>query len=284
MLLQQLAEYVAEEVGPGADEVLTRQLTAMRNACENGISLIRDFVDHEFLQSAQVALNLERHDLVKMLGVVVENYQQDQLLIAKHFSYSATLPAIHAVLGYNKFQQIINSLLSNFIKFTPDQGRISVEVSERPNHVRITVADDGIGIPARHLPHLFERFTPARRPGLRGEKTTGLGLSIVQTIMQLHRGRVWAESEEGRGTTFFLELPLSPGWAASSESAWCQRSLSARENWQTKTDRPRRSGQLVCGRRTKANGRTMPRRWPARCGCRAANQPGFRAAAAGRKK
>ena len=205
-LLQQLADYVAEEVGPGASTTLARQLAVMRTTCQESINLIRDFVDHEFMQSAQMALNLERHDLVALLNTVLEDYRHDQQLIAKHFTLTATAPAICAVVDYNKFQQVVNNLISNAIKFTPDGGRIELSVAEHPDHVRLRVADDGIGIPAAHLPELFERFTPARRPGLRGEKTTGLGLSIVKTIVELHQGRIWVESEEGQGTTFFIKL------------------------------------------------------------------------------
>ena len=73
----------------------------------------------------------------------------------------------------------------------------------------MTVADDGIGIPAHLLPVLFDRFTPARRPGLRGEKTTGLGMHIIETIVRLHQGHIWVESQENVGTTFYIQLPTA---------------------------------------------------------------------------
>jgi two-component system sensor histidine kinase VicK len=68
------------------------------------------------------------------------------------------------------------------------------------------VGDDGIGIPKALLPVLFERFTKARRSGLKGEETTGLGLSIVKRIVELHQGKIWVESEEEKGTTFFIHI------------------------------------------------------------------------------
>ncbi len=69
------------------------------------------------------------------------------------------------------------------------------------------MTDKGIGIPKDLQPVLFERFTKARRPGLKGEETMGLGLSIVKRIVELHQGKVWVESQENKGTTFFIELP-----------------------------------------------------------------------------
>ncbi|RZL10649.1 MAG: ATP-binding protein [Hymenobacter sp.] len=104
--------------------------------------------------------------------------------------------------------QVLNNLLGNCLKFTPDGGVVSVRVTQQPTQILLTVADTGIGIPAALLPRLFERFTPARRVGLRGEKSTGLGMSVIKTIVALHHGRIWVESEENRGTTFFIQLPL----------------------------------------------------------------------------
>ena len=211
ILLQQLADYVADEVGPTAQAELTRQLETMRTICQDGVSLIRDFVDHEFLQSAQVTLKLERHDLVALVGAMLEEYQGDQHLIAKRFLLTASHPAIYVMLDYNKVQQVVNNLVSNAIKFTTDGGEIRVIVEEHVEQVRLIIADNGVGIPAAHLPEVFERFTPARRPGLRGEKTTGLGLSIVKTVVELHKGRIRVESEEGQGTAFHIELARAAG-------------------------------------------------------------------------
>lgn len=115
------------------------------------------------------------------------------------------------MLDYNEVQQVVNNLVSNAIKFTTDGGEIRVVVEEHVEQVRLIIADNGVGIPAAHLPEVFERFTPARRPGRQGEKTTGLGLSIVKTIVELHKGRIWVESEEGQGTAFPIELARAAG-------------------------------------------------------------------------
>ena len=82
-----------------------------------------------------------------------------------------------------------------------------MRVAPGPGSVRVQVQDTGIGIPAVLQPHFFDRFTKARWPGLRGEKTTGLGMSIIKTIVELQQGRIWFASAENQGTTFFIELP-----------------------------------------------------------------------------
>ncbi|GAA4425861.1 hypothetical protein GCM10023188_07280 [Pontibacter saemangeumensis] len=106
-----------------------------------------------------------------------------------------------------KILQVMNNLVSNAIKFTQDNGYITVSVEEEEAHVLLTVADNGIGIPANVQPYLFDRFTVARRAGLRGEKTTGLGMSIIKTIVELHNEEITFESEEGVGTSSYIKIP-----------------------------------------------------------------------------
>ncbi|SHK08785.1 PAS domain-containing sensor histidine kinase [Hymenobacter psychrotolerans] len=207
VMMQQLAEFVGEKVVPLQDEMLDGMLRVMKNTCQDSVTLIRDFVDNEFMESANVDLKIERVDLVAELREVLEEYQRSEVNLAKNFLFRPASPRIYVELDNNKVMQVINNLVSNAIKFTPDGGRIEVSVAEEPSRVLITVADSGIGIPEHLMPVLFERFTPARRPGLRGEKTTGLGMSIIKSIVELHKGRIQCQSVENQGTTFTIELP-----------------------------------------------------------------------------
>ncbi|MGI4871871.1 MAG: PAS domain-containing sensor histidine kinase [Janthinobacterium lividum] len=209
VLVEQMADYLAEKVETLQDAQLNRLIESMRQQCQEGVTLVRDFVDQEFLDSVNVDLKLVRLDLVARLQIVLDNYQERQHAAGHHFYFEASHPSIYVDLDENKFLQVINNLLGNSLKFTPDGGHLQVVVSQHPTHVLVTVADNGIGIPAELQAGLFERFTPARRPGLRGEKSTGLGMSIIKTIVGLHHGRIWCESQEGHGTTFFIQLPLS---------------------------------------------------------------------------
>lgn len=206
VLLQQLTEHLTWELEEPNDKI-QEVLRLMQRTCTQGVSLIRDFVDSEFLESANVELRLERADLVAWLHTTMEEYERSEQHTHLHFSFVPAEQPIYASFDINKFQQVINNLVSNAIKFTPDGGTIAVKVERRGRHVLLTVADTGIGIPANLQDVLFEKFTKARRPGLRGERTTGLGMSVIKTIVDLHKGRIWLESAEGQGTTFYLELP-----------------------------------------------------------------------------
>lgn len=206
-LMQQLAEQLPWEV-EGISEVGSELLRLMQRACTQGVALIRDFADNEFLESVNIELKWERIDLVQLLGLVLDEYRQSQQHTGLLFSFEAAEQPIYASLDVNKFQQVVNNLISNAIKFTPDGGSISLRVERRDAHALLTVADTGIGIPAHLQEGLFERFTKSRRPGLRGEKANGLGMSIIQTILTLHQSRIWLESAEGAGTKFYIELPV----------------------------------------------------------------------------
>lgn len=114
--------------------------------------------------------------------------------------------AVPAHLNPNKFGRVVNNLLTNALKFTPADGRVRVGLREHARRLRLTVQDTGAGIPAALQPHLFDKFSAAAREGLAGESTTGLGLFITQQIVRLHGGKIWVESQENEGTTFFIDL------------------------------------------------------------------------------
>jgi signal transduction histidine kinase len=104
--------------------------------------------------------------------------------------------------------QLLDNLVSNALKFTPDGGRVEVKVSRENGHALVEVADSGMGISEEEQKHLFERFfrtSSATRQAIQG---TGLGLAITKAIAEGHGGRVTVESNEGRGTTFRVELPF----------------------------------------------------------------------------
>jgi PAS domain S-box-containing protein len=107
------------------------------------------------------------------------------------------------------FQQAIYNLVENAIKYTPTSGQIRVKLDPQPNSVVIEVTDTGIGIAPLDLPRLFERFYRSARREANTQRGTGLGLAIVKSIVERHGGRVWVESQLGKGSTFFMVMPYS---------------------------------------------------------------------------
>ena len=188
-------------------------LSFIKHDALRGSNMIRDFVDSEFLESSQVVLNKERVDIASKIAIMVDNYKERENLISKNFILHSPEKPILMYIDSMKFLQVMNNLVSNAIKFTQDNGTIRVSVEEQEKDVLITVADDGIGIPAKMQPYLFDKFTKARRQGIRGEKTTGLGMSIIKTVVELHNGNITFESTEGAGTTFYIKIPKEPALA-----------------------------------------------------------------------
>jgi signal transduction histidine kinase len=116
---------------------------------------------------------------------------------------------IHADQG--KITIALSNLVKNAIQFTESGGHVTVQVSEDTGYVKVTVVDNGIGIPARDLPHIFERFYQVETHLTRRYGGMGLGLSVAKAMIELHGGRIWAESF-GRGSTFTFLLPMTrPG-------------------------------------------------------------------------
>ncbi len=105
--------------------------------------------------------------------------------------------------------QVINNLISNALKFTPDGGSITISISEKDGIILISVADTGVGIPQKFHATLFDKFPESRRTGLKGEPSVGLGMSIIKTIVEWHHGEIWFESEENKGSTFYIRLPAT---------------------------------------------------------------------------
>ncbi len=205
--IEGMVEMLEQEL-QSKDGVASDLIQYIKENAQKGSDIIRDFIDNEFLESAQVVLHKERVNLSQRIGIMVENYVKlGRPLIAKNFSMDLPQEPLYVYIDVMKFMQVLNNLVSNAIKFTPDHGNITVSAQDQGNKVLIEVQDNGIGIPDALKPALFDKFTKARREGLKGEKSVGLGMSIIKTIVELHKGQVWVESQEGQGTTVFVEIP-----------------------------------------------------------------------------
>jgi two-component system sensor histidine kinase VicK len=210
-LVQMMASAINKNIAGADNERISKWSVLIQEICERNIKLIRELVNQEFLESSEMDLVVERVDLVWEIEETISMYKHAENELLKTFIFNCKQDKLFVYIDSLKFMQVINNLISNAIKFTPDNGTIKIDLIKLDHSILCTVEDNGIGIPDKHLPVLFEKFTPARRQGLKGEETLGLGMSIIQLIVNLHQGKVWCESKEGYGTKFYVEIPdLSP--------------------------------------------------------------------------
>ena len=202
------ARLLAEEQPGEAGSTAASLLNIITQNCVKGVNLIQSLVNDEFLTTSKAQLVLQRVEMVEKLRTIINQFRQSPLPLEQRFYFECEPVVLYANVDEAKFTQIVTNLLSNAVKFTPAGGKITLRMRQVDNEMLIEVEDEGIGIPARFHPLLFDRFTKARRPGLNGEATTGLGMSIIRNIANWHNGRVWFESEEGKGSTFYVSIPL----------------------------------------------------------------------------
>jgi two-component system sensor histidine kinase VicK len=182
-------------------------LVFIKEMCERNIKLVRSMINHEFLKSSIIELKKERVDIVWEINDVIRFYRRSHLRELKDFRFNSSDEKIYLFLDSMKFLQVINNLISNAIKFTIYKGIIEVGIKNQENTILVSISDNGIGIPDELKKNLFNRRESSMRPGLNGEESGGLGMSIVKSIVELHGGQIWFESEVGKGSTFFIELP-----------------------------------------------------------------------------
>lgn len=205
--IKSLSSLLAKYLEDNQNEEIKNIVGIIYQSSVRSIRLIREFIDQEFLESTNPGLIKIRMNLVEKLKEIVDEYVEAENLIKKNIAFKPSSDRIYVYIDHGKFMQVVNNLISNAIKFTPDGGTISLMLKEHKNTVTLTVEDNGIGIPEKYHGELFEKFTKARREGLKGEPTIGLGMSIIKTIVEWHGGKIWFESAENAGTTFIIELP-----------------------------------------------------------------------------
>nr|WP_229430157.1 PAS domain-containing sensor histidine kinase [Pseudoduganella umbonata] len=184
-------------------EVIVRQVRHMT-------SLVDDLLDVSRVTRGLIELELETVDLPSVLASAIE--QVRPLVDARGHALAVEahgpLPRVHG--DRVRLVQIVTNLLNNAAKYTPPGGRIAVSVAVAADSVAIAVRDNGVGIAADVLPHVFELFTQAERTPDRSQGGLGIGLALVQSLVQLHGGTVSARSAGlGQGCTFTVTLPVA---------------------------------------------------------------------------
>ena len=169
--------------------------------------LIDSMIELVEIESMEFELEMSNCNLMQVIKATLEPFKEE--LKDKNIEIKTSTPAnLDAIkLDLIKFRLVLQNLISNAIKFTENGGSIEIIVQDEVDTLQLIIKDDGIGIPENKLPGIFEKFSNARRKGLRGEKSTGLGLSIVKKVVELHKGEIKVNSIVGDGTEFIINLP-----------------------------------------------------------------------------
>jgi CheY-like chemotaxis protein len=175
---------------------------------ENGahlLGLINDILDLSKVEAGRMDLYPEAFDLARLVDQAIAAV--GSLAERKSIALWADAATGEVVADEGKLKQVLLNLLSNAIKFTPEGGRVGVEARHSDDGVAIVVADSGIGIPPEQLDRIFEEFHQVDGSAGRRAGGTGLGLALTKRFIEMHGGRVWAESVLGQGSRFHVTLP-----------------------------------------------------------------------------
>jgi signal transduction histidine kinase len=195
--------------GDGAKpEDVQRGVQSIHKNAQQLTHLLEELIDSVRLSSHKVELDRGPVDVLLLCREAVENAQLEARKRNVDLTFGGD-ESFAVSADRRRVQQILGNLLSNALKFTPAGGSIRVSVARDGNAARFTVRDTGVGIPPEELSLLFERFYQATTTP-RDQQGLGLGLDICRGLVELHGGRIWAESELGKGSAFHFTLPLEP--------------------------------------------------------------------------
>ncbi len=183
-----------------------RFVDSMDTEVDTLTQIVEESLELSRIESGRAPLRLAPTPVRDLILPAVDRLrpQAERARLSIEVELPADLPRVLA--DEERVQKVITNILHNAIKFTPPGGRVFISAQRIGDETVISLADTGVGIPSEDLPRVFERFYKADRA--RSSGGTGLGLAIAKHIVQDHGGRIWAESIEGQGSTFFFSLPM----------------------------------------------------------------------------
>lgn len=186
-------------------EDLYELVQLMDISVQSSLNLVNGLLDVDF--DEQQDLHQAEIPLDDLLEPCVHLLQLKAKAKGQHLVYHNNLQ-LSVWADKEKIWRVINNLIGNAIKFSPEGSNIHIMTQREISGIVISILDQGIGIPATLQSEIFQPFSPAKRSGTKGEKPFGLGLYISKQIMEAHQGRIWFRSERDLGTEFFIELPF----------------------------------------------------------------------------
>ncbi len=171
-------------------------------------AIVSDLTEFSKQKSDSQILPTETVDIISFIQSTIDCHTPKALEKTIEIKITASDERIYCNINRAKFSRVLDNLISNAIKFTHNEGSINIGITKTGNgRILISIADSGIGIPSSIRDNIYKPFSLSGRPGTANEKSTGLGLSITKEIVESHSGKIWFESKEDKGTTFFILLP-----------------------------------------------------------------------------
>lgn len=201
--VDQILELASDPTTTAAEQ--KEYFSLIRQSCNQAYTIIKDILDvsgssKTEIQKVPTDLNMLVEKVLKVHSFTIS---QKQL----NFQFKKQEASVVAEVDPSKMERVVDNLVTNAIKFTDVSGKVEVFCYYVDSLIKIKIKDSGIGIPEKMLPYIFEPFSKARRKGLNGEKTVGLGLSIVKSIVEQHNGTISVHSLDRKGTTFEISIP-----------------------------------------------------------------------------
>ena len=189
--------------------------------------MINDLLSLSRMDSGSVKLDLELVNINGLVNYILDRFdmmlKKDKIdtrdIKTKNYTIKRdfTKRDLWVELYTDKFIQVVDNIMNNAIKYSPDGGVITCRLLETHNNVILSISDQGLGIPKKDLGHVFDRFFRVDKARSRAQGGTGLGLAISKEVIELHHGRIWVDSVEGKGSTFYISLPYEE---YSEEDLW----------------------------------------------------------------
>ena len=199
---------IAEKLGQLPPAVKVR-LEKINSHSDELVHMVNDLLDIARIEAGKTTMKIEPQDLTAMIDRIC-----DLILIqckSKNIELATDIKRdVPSVLADRiQIERVLINLLGNAVKFTPENGKITVRANTKDSVVQVEISDTGVGIPADSLSKIFEEFYRVDNPINQQVKGTGLGLSLVKNIIEAHKGKIWVESKVGVGSTFIFTLPPS---------------------------------------------------------------------------
>jgi two-component system, sensor histidine kinase and response regulator len=207
--IQGWAEMIAEDYDNMDRDEVVDVANLIVDSSRRMFELIRNLLDVNAIESGKINISVEKVNILPILQILFDHYKKQAKI--KNITLHLYTPKnqYYALVNKNTVHQILDNLISNAIKYSPDDKKVDIRIHQGENRVCCEIQDEGPGLSQADQKKLFGKFTRLTPKPTGAEHSTGLGLFIVKKLVTAMNGKVWCESELGKGTTFFVEFPVA---------------------------------------------------------------------------